>query len=148
MARGAQIRESQAKIDFREQSVQRQNDNGDTLTHRFEIPQEPDSSFPNANQGGVSVAEVALATRQFFQLHRPEKLFEKVKTFMRCQGWELIWTPPYMTSFHQPIELFWAHGKRYSRGPVIATPSGRQEKGRYSGRGRYSSIATSSRYIG
>ena len=36
----------------------------------------------------------------------------------------------------------------YSRGPVIATPSGRREKGRYSGRGRYSSIATSSRYIG
>ena len=93
--------------------VERQNENGDTLTHRFEIPQELDSSFPNANQeGGVSVAEVALATRQFFQLHHPEKLMEKVETFMRCKGWELIWTPPYMPSF-QPIELFWAHGKRY-----------------------------------
>ena len=32
----------------------------------------------------------------------------------------------------------------YSRGPVIATPSGRREKGRYSGRGRYSSIAKNS----
>ncbi|CAN0169096.1 unnamed protein product [Ascophyllum nodosum] len=68
--------------------VERQNENGDTLTHRFEIPQELDSSFPNANQeGGVSVAEVALATRQFFQLHHPEKLMEKVETFMRCKGW-------------------------------------------------------------
>ena len=93
--------------------VERQNENGDTLTHRFEIPQEPDFSFPNANQeGGVSVAEVALATRQFFQRHHPEKLMEKVETFLRCKGWELIWTPPYMPSF-RPIELFWAHGKRY-----------------------------------
>ena len=60
----------------------------------------------------MSIAEVALATRQFFQLRHPEKLKEKVETFMRCKVWELVRTPPYMPSF-QPIELFWAHGKRH-----------------------------------
>ncbi|CAB1108447.1 unnamed protein product [Ectocarpus sp. CCAP 1310/34] len=31
---------------------------------------------------------------------------------MREKGWGLIWTPPYMPTFH-PIELFWQHGKHY-----------------------------------
>ena len=57
------------------QAVERQNKNGDPLTHRFEIPREPESSFPNANQeGGVSIAEVVLSTHQFFQLRHPEKI--------------------------------------------------------------------------
>ena len=35
VARGAQIRESQVKIDFKEQSVERQNENGDTLDLKY-----------------------------------------------------------------------------------------------------------------
>ena len=83
------------------------------MTYRIEIPSAPGSSLPNANQeGGVSKAEVALATRQFFQRKHPENLEEQVETFMRKRGWELIWTPPYMPQF-QPIERFWAYGKRF-----------------------------------
>ncbi|CAM9886349.1 unnamed protein product, partial [Hapterophycus canaliculatus] len=61
---------------------------------------------------GAGREEVATATREYMHLHHPEKLEERVVTFMREKGWELIWTPPYMPSF-QPIELFWQHGKHY-----------------------------------
>ncbi|CAN0594969.1 unnamed protein product, partial [Laminaria digitata] len=71
--------------------------------------------FPNSNSksgNGVTGAELALATRAFFQLRHPEKLMEKVESFMHGHNWQLIGTPPYMPTF-QPIELFWQHGKQY-----------------------------------
>ena len=85
-----------------------------TVWRNFEVP-EADEVFPQSNSRcgyGVSKEEVALATRAYFQVHHPDKLLEKVEAYMKVQGWELIWTPPYMPSF-QPIELFWQHGKQY-----------------------------------
>ncbi|CAN0419128.1 unnamed protein product [Ectocarpus fasciculatus] len=83
------------------------------VEHNFEVPSEPGSSFPAGNrEGGVSRAEVATATREYIRLNYPERLEERVVTFMKKKGWALIWTPPYMPSF-QPIELFWQHGKQY-----------------------------------
>ena len=73
--------------------IERQNENGDTLKHRFEIPWEPGSSFPNANQeGGASATEVVLAASHFFlaslsrnvggegerKMCRPFKIYKKI----------------------------------------------------------------------
>ena len=91
--------------------VERQNETGDTLTHRFEIPQERDSSFPNANQeDGVSIARVALETRSFFQPRHPERRWKPL-CGVKGVGVDLD-AAMHMPSF-QPIEPFWAHGKRY-----------------------------------
>lgn len=90
------------------------NSSAVATTRNIEVPG-PGQVFPQANSkcgNGVSKEEVALATRAYFQAHHPEKLLEKVERYMNTQGWELIWTPPYMPSF-QPIELFWQHGKQY-----------------------------------
>ncbi|CAN0433341.1 unnamed protein product, partial [Ascophyllum nodosum] len=79
----------------------------------FEVPQEAGSTFPGVRSvGGVSKEEVAIATREYLQLHHPTKLVERVEAFMQGKGWQLVWTPPYMPTF-QPIELFWQHGKAY-----------------------------------
>lgn len=98
-------------------TVQREEPDGAggkrVVNHNFEVPKA--GSFPNSNSKcgrGVTAAELALATRAFFQLKHPTKLMEKVEVFMHERGWQLIWTPPYMPSF-QPIELFWQHGKHY-----------------------------------
>ena len=56
--------------------------------------------------------EVARVTRAFFTREYVSRIVERVQAFMDEKGWRLIWTPPYMPSF-QPIELFWAYGKRY-----------------------------------
>ena len=74
--------------------------NGRVVEHNFEVPSEPGTSFPNARQkGGVSREEAAAATREYIHLHHAEKLEERVVTFMRKKGWELILTPPYMPTF-------------------------------------------------
>lgn len=98
-------------------TVQREESDGKggkkVVTRNFEVPES--GSFPNSNSksgNGVTGAELALATRAFFQLRYPEKLMEKVESFMHGHNWQLIWTPPYMPTF-QPIELFWQHGKQY-----------------------------------
>ncbi|CAN0476883.1 unnamed protein product, partial [Ectocarpus sp. 8 AP-2014] len=62
--------------------------------------------------GAKSIRVEQTATREYIRLKLPEKLEERVVTFMKKKGWALIWTPPYMPSF-QPIELFWQHGKQY-----------------------------------
>ncbi|CAM9976181.1 unnamed protein product [Ectocarpus sp. 8 AP-2014] len=93
--------------------VERNEGEQGVVEYNFEVPTEPGSSFPAGNrEGGVSRAEVATATREYIRLKHPEKLEERVVTFMKKKGWALIWTPPYMPSF-QPIELFWQHGKQY-----------------------------------
>lgn len=54
-----------------------------------------------------------MATRTFFQACHPDKLLEKAERYnMQGEGWELIWTPPYIPSF-RPIELFWQHGHQH-----------------------------------
>ncbi|CAB1103515.1 unnamed protein product [Ectocarpus sp. CCAP 1310/34] len=93
--------------------VKRKEGEQGVVEHNLEVPTEPGPSFPAGNrEGGVSRAEVATATREYIHLNHPERLEERVVTFMRKKGWALIWTPPYMPSF-QPIELFWQHGKQY-----------------------------------
>ena len=98
-------------------TVQREESDGKggkkVVTHNFEVPES--GSFPNSNSkcgSGVTAAELALATRAFFQLRYPEMLMEKVESFMHRHKWQLIWTPPYMPTL-QPIELFCQHGKHY-----------------------------------
>ena len=98
-------------------TVQREESDGKggkkVVTGNFEVPES--ESFPNSNSrcgSGVTAAELALATRAFFQLRPPKKLMEKVESFVHRQKWQLIWTPPYMPTF-QPTELFWQHGKHY-----------------------------------
>ena len=60
----------------------------------FEVPQDAGPTFPGViSVGGVSKEEVAIATREYLQLH-PTKLVERVEAFMQGKGWELIWTPP------------------------------------------------------
>ena len=68
-------------------TVQREESDGKggkkVVTHNFEVPES--GSFPNSNSkcgSGVTAAELALATRAFFQLRYPEKLMEKVESFM------------------------------------------------------------------
>ncbi|CAB1121123.1 unnamed protein product [Ectocarpus sp. CCAP 1310/34] len=93
--------------------VRRKEGEQGVVEYNFEVPTEPGSSFPAGNrEGGVSRAEVATATREYIHLNHPERLEERVVTFMRKKGWALIWTPPYMPSF-QPIEIFWQHGKQH-----------------------------------
>ncbi|CAB1111725.1 unnamed protein product [Ectocarpus sp. CCAP 1310/34] len=83
--------------------VKRAAANGRVVQQRFEVPTDEGSTLPDARrEGGVSREEVATATREYFRLNHPEKLEERVETFMREKGWELIWTPPYMPTF-QPI---------------------------------------------
>ena len=80
----------------------------------FEVPQEAGSTFHGVRSvGGISKEEVAIATREYLQLHHPTKLVERVEAFMQGKGWELIRTPPYIMPTFQPIELFWQHGKVY-----------------------------------
>eukprot|EP00903_Cladosiphon_okamuranus_P015731 g14519.t1 len=93
--------------------VKRAGGNGKVVQQRFEVPTDEGSTLPDARrEGGVSREEVATATREYFRVNHPEKLEERVETFMREKGWELIWTPPCMPTF-QPIELFRQHGKQY-----------------------------------
>lgn len=67
------------------------------------------SSFPRIwCENGASREDVARAARTYFQRTDPMRLVERVEKLMR-EGWELIWTPPYMASF-QPIGLIWQHG--------------------------------------
>ena len=98
-------------------AVQREESHGKggkkVVTQNVEVP-EP-GSFPNSNSktwqwcysSGVGVGHSGV----LFQLRHPEKLTEKVKSFiMRRYKWQLIWTPRYMPTF-QPIELFCQHGE-------------------------------------
>ncbi|CAM9882425.1 unnamed protein product, partial [Ectocarpus sp. 4 AP-2014] len=83
----------------------------ETNSKKCNVPAQ--GSLPNANRkNGVSKEEIASVTRTYFKKKFPQKLEEKAETYMREEGWGLIWTPPYMPTF-QPIELFWQHGKHY-----------------------------------
>lgn len=84
------------------------NGNGGVKDCEFciEVPAEG-AEFPQAiSKDGVSKAEVAKATRAYFEEHDSTKLIERMDKFMQDRRWELTWTPPYMPSF-QPVELFW-----------------------------------------
>ena len=101
------------KCGARKITVQREDSDGKggkkVLTRNFEVRES--GSFPNSNSksgNGVTAAELALATRAFFQLRHPEKLMEKVESFMHGHNWQLIWTPPYMPTF-QPIAVSYTH---------------------------------------
>lgn len=74
------------------------------VTYNFQVQKTVNFSNSNSNCGnGVSSAEVALATRAFFQLRFREKLLENVEMLMHGQGWDFILIPSYMPTFH-PIE--------------------------------------------
>ena len=67
------------KCGARKITVQREDSDGKggkkVLTRNFEVRES--GSFPNSNSksgNGVTAAELALATRAFFQLRHPEKL--------------------------------------------------------------------------
>ena len=71
-------------------TVQREESDGTggkkVVTRNFDVPDS--GSFPNSNSkcgSVVTTAELALATRAFFQLRYPEKLMEKVESFMHRQ---------------------------------------------------------------
>ena len=55
--------------------------------------------------------ELKLGFAQWLRDNKPEALECKVERLLRQSGHEVLWTPPYCPDL-QPIELFWAAGKR------------------------------------
>lgn len=84
------------------------------VARNFEVPET--GQFPNSNSrcgGGVSSAEVALATRAFFQLRCPPQTYGESRGVPGEARVAADLDPPCMPSF-QPIELFWQHDKQYA----------------------------------
>ena len=62
--------------------------------------------------------ELKLSFVQWLGEHNPSVLRDRVQAELEEDGFEVIWTPPYLLEV-QPIELFWAGGKNYAADQFI-----------------------------